>query len=290
VGDASLEIGDLETAQAAFDTLREKLDGPAVTIRLARLAFLRGDTDEAIRLADAAATQAASLNASAEEQAFDLYVAGEYRWHKGDIAGADARYQASLAIFPNYYLALAGRGRAAFARGDVDQAIARYRSVVAIIPKPELLAYLGDLYALQGNATAAEEQYRTVEFIGRLGDTQSRVSNRELALFNATHGRDVAAAVILAQAELVDRKDIYGFDALAWTLFKAGRATEALVPARAALALGTQDARLFYHAGMIELAAGDPVAGQALLTRALALNPAFDPLGAADAQAALGRH
>ena len=107
--------------QAYYDTLREKLDGPAVTIRLARLAFLRGETDEAIRLADAAATQAASLNASAEEQAFDLYVAGEYRWHKGDIAGADARYQASLAIFPNYYLALAGRGRAAFAGGAGEQ-------------------------------------------------------------------------------------------------------------------------------------------------------------------------
>ena len=263
----------LDTAQAAFDALREKLDGPTVTIRLARLAFLRGDTDGAIRLADAAANEAAALNASAEEQAFDLYVSGEYRWHKGDIAGADARYQASLAIFPNYYLALAGRGRTAFAQGDVDQAIALYRSVVATIPKPELLAYLGDLYALKGNSAGAEEQYRTVDFIGRLGDTQTRLYNRELALFDAAHSRDVAAAVILAQDELVDRKDIYGFDALAWTLFKAGRAAEAMVPARAALALGAQDARLFYHAGMIELAAGDPVAGRALLTRALALPP-----------------
>ena len=289
IGDASLETGDLDTAQAAFETLRQKMDGPAVTVRLARLAFLRGNTDEAIRLADEAAAGAASLNASAEEQAFDHYVAGEYRWQKGDVAGADAQYQASLAVFPSYYLSLAGRGRAAFARGDIDGAIGYYRSAAAIIPKPELLAYLGDLYALKGDPAAAERQYRAVDFIGTLGDTQSRVYNRELAMFEATHGRNVTNAVTLAQAELADRKDSYGYDALAWTLFRAGRASEALQPAHLALALGTKDAKVLYHAGMIELANGNAAEGRALLEEALALNPAFDPLGSADARRALGR-
>jgi tetratricopeptide (TPR) repeat protein len=289
VGDASLEIGDLDTAQAAFETLRDRVDGPAVTIRFARLAFLRGDTAEAIRLADTAAAGAASVNASAEEQAFDLYVAGEYRWQRGDTAGADEQYQASLRLFPGYYLSLAGRGRAAFARGDLDSAIGFYRSAVAIIPKPELLAYLGDLYSLKGDMSSAEQQYRAVDFIGSLGDTQTRVYNRELALFDATHRRNTAGAVDLARAELVDRKDIYGYDALAWTLFRAGSAADAVAPAQAALALGTKDARLLYHAGMIELAAGRADAGRAHLAEALALNPAFDPLGAADARTALGR-
>ncbi len=289
VGDASLEIGDLATAQAAFDTLRQKMDGPAVTVRFARLAFLGGDTDGAIRLADEAAAGAASLNASAEEQAFDLYVAGEYRWQKGDIAGADSQYQAALSVFPDYYLALAGRGHAAFARGDFDGAIGFERSAVAIIPKPELLAYLGDLYALKGDTASAEQQYRAVDFIGTLGDTQSRVYNRELALFEATHGRNAANAVTLARVELVDRKDIYGYDALAWALFRAGRATDAVDPAHRALALGTKDAKVLYHVGMIELATGDAANGRTHLEAALALNPAFDPLGAADARKALGR-
>lgn len=292
VGDASLEIGDLDTAQAAFETLRDKQDGPAVTIRLARLAFLRGATDDAIRLADSAASEAASLNASAEEQAFDLYVGGEYRWNRGDLAGADAQYQASLRVFPSYYLSLAGRGRVAFANGNLDQAIAFYRAAVAIVPKPELLAYLGDLYALKGDAASAEQQYQAVDFIARLGDTQAQVYNRELALFDATHLRhasDAADGVRLAQAELVDRKDIYGYDACAWALYRAGRAGEAADAVTRALALNTQDPKLFYHAGMIELAIGATAAGRAHLERALALNPAFDPLGAADARKALGR-
>ena len=289
IGDASLEIGDIDTAQAAYETLRDKLGGPTVTVRLARLAFLRGDTPGAIKLADDAAAAAPGLNASAEEQAFYYYSAGEYRWNAGDLDGADRNYQAALQAFPNYYLALTGRGRIAFGRGDVDGAIAFYRSAVAIIPKPELLAYLGDLYAIKGDAASADKQYRAVDFIGTLGDTQSRVYNRELALFDATHNRNVANAVLLAQAELVDRKDIYGYDALAWTLFRAGRGAEALAPARAALALGTKDAKLLYHLGMIELSTGDTAGGQAHLTEALALNPAFDPLGAAAARTALGR-
>jgi len=289
IGDASLEIGDLDTAQVAFDTLRQKQDGPAVTIRLARLAFLRGNTDEAIRLADEAAAAAAGLNASAEEQAFDLYVAGEYRWNRGDVAGAERQYLASLQAFPSYHLALAGRGRVAFARGDVDAAIGLYRSAVAIVPRPELLAYLGDLYAIKGDAAAAEKQYQAVDFIGTLGDVSSQVYNRELALFQATHRRDVERAVNLAQAELVDRRDIYGFDAAVWTLYAAGRAADALQPAQQALSLGTGDPRLLYHVGMIELAVGRTAAGRAHLAEALALNPAFDPLGAAEARKALDR-
>jgi len=289
VGDASLEIGDLDTAQAAFDALQDKVPGPAVTVRLARLAFLRGDTDRAIRLADDAAANASALNASAEEQAFDEYVAAEYRWQKGDISGADAHYQAALRAFPSYYLALAGRGRVAFARGDLGSAITFYRAATAIIPKPELLAYLGDLYRMAGDAKAAEQQYRAVDFIATLGDTQAQVYNRELVLFEAAHGRNQAQALALAEAELKDRKDIYGYDALAWALYANGRAPDALAPARQALALGTRDAKLLYHAGLIEIAAGDAATGRAHLEAALALNPAFDPLGADDARKALGR-
>ena len=55
------------------------------------------------------------------------------------------------------------------------------------------------------------------------------------------------------------------------------------------MSLGTQDPKLLYHLGMIELAVGRTADGQAHLRAALALNPAFDPLGAAAARQALGR-
>lgn len=288
IGDASLEIGDLDTARAAFRTLRLKADGPSVESRFARLAFLTGDTPEAIRILDEAANTAEGLNVSPEELAFYHYSAGEYRFTSGDVDGAEREFGAALARFPRYYLAIAGQGRVAFARGDLAGAIDAYQRAVAIIPKPELLAYLGDLQALNGDAAAAETQYKAVDFILALGETQAQVFNREIALFEATHGRDTAQAVEMTRSELETRKDVYGYDAFAWALFNDDRAKEALEPAREAISLGTQDPKLLYHLGMIELTVGQTVDGRQHLADALALNPAFDPLGAAAAREALG--
>ena len=289
IGDASLEIGDLDTARAAFETLRQKADGPSVESRFARIAFLTGQTDRAIQILDDAAQSAANLNGSPEEQAFYHYSAGEYRFNKGDVDGAEREFEAALSVFPNYYLALAGRGRVAFARGDTDGAVGFYRTAVAIIPKPELLAYLGDLYSVKGDQADAEKQYQAVDFIAKLNEIQAQVFNREIALFQATHHRDTAHAVEIAAAELKTRKDIYGYDAVAWALYNDGQAAQALAPAQQAVSLGTQDPKLLYHLGMIEFALGHTVDGQSHLRAAIALNPAFDPLGAALAREALGR-
>ena len=289
IGDASLEIGDLDTARAAFETLRQKADGPSVESRFARIAFLTGQTDRAIQILDDAAQSAANLNGSPEEQAFYHYSAGEYRFNKGDVDGAEREFEAALSVFPNYYLALAGRGRVAFARGDTDGAVGFYRTAVAIIPKPELLAYLGDLYSVKGDQADAEKQYQAVDFIAKLNEIQAQVFNREIALFQATHHRDTAHAVEIAAAELKTRKDIYGYDAVAWALYNGGQAAQALAPAQQAVSLGTQDPKLLYHLGIIEFALGRTVDGQGHLRAAIALNPAFDPLGAALAREALGR-
>ena len=53
---------------------------------------------------------------------------------------------------------------------------------------------------------------------------------------------------------------------------------------REALRLGTRDARLFYHAGMIALAARDKAAARSYLERALALSPQFDLMQAFERQ------
>lgn len=287
IGDASLEIGDLDTAIAAFETLRETAGGSAIEARFGRVAFLQGSTKAAIRILEDSAAAAAAINRPATELAAYDYAIGEYRFSQGDVEGADRAYRASLSRLPGYYLSIAGLGRVAYARGDLEGAIDAYRRATAIIPRPELLAYLGDLLALSGETAAAEEQYRAVDFIAELSDVQAAVSNREIVLFQASHDRDTAHAVRLARAELEVRKDIYGYDALAWALYGDGQAAKALEPALRSLALGTQDPKLLYHAGMIEIAVGQTSAGRAHLEAALALNPAFDPLGAEAARAAL---
>jgi Flp pilus assembly protein TadD len=97
-------------------------------------------------------------------------------------------------------------------------------------------------------------------------------------LYLANPGLDPARALSLATAELVIRKDVYGYDAYAWALLAAGRPAEADTAMAAALAFGTKDAKLMYHAGMIAAALGDTNRARTNLQAALTLDPSFDPL------------
>jgi hypothetical protein len=54
-----------------------------------------------------------------------------------------------------------------------------------------------------------------------------------------------------------------------------------------ALALGTRDAMLFYHAAMIDRALGDTASARARLETALAINPYWHPTQPAEARALL---
>ena len=91
----------------------------------------------------------------------------------------------------------------------------------------------------------------------------------------------------VAAAALTDRQDIYAYDALAWALYKADRLDEAAAAAAEALALGTPDPRLAYHAGMIATARGEIDDARQLLQRAVAGAAYLPPLQAPIASAAL---
>ena len=134
--------------------------------------------------------------------------------------------------------------------------------------------------AADGDARREADDRKTVLAIARLAGANANVYDRTLALYLAGSGDDPTRALELAQAEIAVRKDVYGYDALAWALLANDRPAEADTAMTTALAFGTHDAKLLYHAGMITAAARRHV-GRAgtLLTEALALDPSFDPLG-----------
>jgi tetratricopeptide (TPR) repeat protein len=156
---------------------------------------------------------------------------------------------------------------------------------------PDNLAFvagLGDLYRLAGRERDAQKQYARVERIGGENGGSNARFGRELALFYADHDLNAQEAYANALREYEQRRDIYGADIVAWTALKAGKVAEAQTAMKAALRLGTRDARLLYHAGLIARAAGDEDAARDYLRRALFLNPRFDPLQAPIARRALG--
>ncbi len=102
------------------------------------------------------------------------------------------------------------------------------------------------------------------------------MARHELATFYADHDRNLALALDWMRQDLRTARDIAAFDTLAWAAYKAGLIKEARAAIGQALRLGTQDARLYYHAGKISQKAGDPESGKEYLQRAVEINPHFD--------------
>jgi len=295
VGDAYLEVGEYDKAAVAYGKMRS-LRGPRYPhARLAYLAFVRGDPKEAIAGMRRASAAARDGNAQREQVAWSRVQLGDMLFEAGGLAEAEAAYREALATFPGYHPAHAGRGRIEAARGRHDEAIAAYQRALGVIPLPQYATALGDVYTRLGRAQEAKRQYELVEYIGRVTALNKAIYNRELALFYADHDMKPAEALALAEKELEIRRDIYTYDVLAWALLKNDRPTDAMDAMRRALRLGTRDARLAFHAGMISLRLGDRAMAKEHLGRALAINPHFHLLHADRARQTLasldaGRH
>ncbi|HZS06004.1 MAG TPA: tetratricopeptide repeat protein [Blastocatellia bacterium] len=289
LGDSLLELGDYEGAEKAYDRVRKfGAGGAGVETRLAHYETLRGNIEKAERhYAEALSAALNQVPPSRETVAWIRWQLGELAFAAGDYEAAEKNYRDSLTTFPDYFRALAGLGKARAARGDMAGGIEQYEHAVRIIPEPLFVAALGDLYKLTGREKDAAAQYALVEQAGRLGAGSGALYNRQLALFYADHDLKAEEAYALAAKEYEARRDVYGADALAWAALKAGKVGEAQTAIKEALKLGTKDARMFYHAGMIARAAGDKAAAREHLQRALKLNPQFDPLQSAMARKAL---
>jgi len=288
MGDAQLELGRDDAAASTYQRLAAAApDTPSVDVRRSHLAFVTGDVPTAERFARQAEREAVASGEFGVGLAYYREARAQIRFDQGDLAGAARLYEQALRDAPGYYATEALLAKTRAAQGRTAEAIRLYRRAIAQVPQPDYLAALGDLYAVTGRHAAAEQQYRTVELTGTLAAINRQVYNRQLAVFDADHGRHVDDAVRLATGELALRQDAFGYDTAAWALFAAGRFDEARAASDHALAFNVPDARFAYHAGMIAKGQGDAARAHTLLTRALRLNPHFDVLQARRARAAL---
>jgi tetratricopeptide (TPR) repeat protein len=251
---------------------------------MAYLHFLKGDAAGAIQLMRAAIAVSTTLHLPAENIAWSQYQLGEICFKSGDLSGAEQAYRAGLAIDENSYRNLAGLAEVRTAQEKYPEAIALYQKAIGVVPYPAFAAALYDLDLQVGRADDARKQLQLLEFISKLNPLNERLFYRELALFYADHNLKLSESVELAKKELEVRHDIYTWDILAWVLFKNGRVAEAADAVEKALAPGTKDALLDFHAGMIESRLGRPERAQRLFEQALALNPHFHLVYAGQAQ------
>jgi tetratricopeptide (TPR) repeat protein len=289
LADALLELGAYDKADAA---VREMQRYGGVTVasetRQGRLAFLRGKAALAHHHYANAIDAALQLSPPPRQPvAWCHWQMGDLAFSAGDYEGAQRHYRDALIVFPDYYRALGGMAKALAALRDTAGAIYYYRRAIERFPDPAFAAALGDVYHLQGQEKEAAAQYQLVTAIARLNKANGQLYNRQVALFDADHDREPDDGYANAAREYALRRDIYGADALAWSALKARQLPQAQRAIKQALRLGTQDPMLYYHAGMIAVAAGHNAAGRAYLARAINLSPRFDPLQAPLAKRAL---
>jgi tetratricopeptide (TPR) repeat protein len=284
LGDAYLEIGKYEEAAQAYQRMIQLQEDLYAYSRLSGLKSLLGDTAGAIADLERAIHLGRAQDRPPESIAWAMWQLGNESFALGQLPAAEASYLEALNTFPDYYRALAGLAQVRVAQRRYPEAVDLYRKAIAIVPLPDYAAALGDVYTKLGRPEEAQKPYDLVEYIGYLNTLNKVLYNRELAYFYADHDRMLPEALDLARRELEVRQDIYAYDVLAWALYKNDRPQEALVAMTEAMKLGTKDARLFFHAGMIQHRLGDHEKAREYLRRALATNPSFHILHAEAAE------
>jgi tetratricopeptide (TPR) repeat protein len=272
VGDALLELGRYGPAFRAFDRMAALRPGLASYARIAYARELIGDVDGAI------AAMRLSLDAAGgqpEPTAWARVELGKLHLGRGELRQAAGHFHSALVALPGYPYAHDGLARVEAARGRLDRAIALERRAVATVPLPQFVGELGDLLERAGRGAEARRQRATVGAIDRLLAANGVRTDLEQTLYDVDHGIGASTAVARARAARALRPSIYGDDLVAWSLARAGRCNEALTWSKRSLRLGTRDALLYFHRGMIERCLGRPAAARTWMSRALALNPGF---------------
>ncbi len=282
IGDAQVELGRYDDAFSTFQTMVDTRPDLASYARISYARELQGDVAGAIE----AMSGAEAFAGTALDRAWAANQLGELYFNSGRLGKAAEQYRLATNLAPAFVPPQAGLAKVAWARGDVEEAIARYTEVTQRYPSPEYVIALGDLYELSGRTEQARQQFDLVATIQRLFTSNGVNVDLELSLYQADHG-EAASALQTARAEWDRRHSILVADALAWALHANGDDRAAARYSHRALSLGTRNAQLLFHAGMIQLALGDRDQAGRLLAEALAVNPFFSIRYANEAQATL---
>jgi tetratricopeptide (TPR) repeat protein len=272
--DAIIELGRYDEAATLIDSLVEQRPTVATLSRLSYSRQLRGD----LRGAELAMREAVSAAAPAS---FDRAVAqaylGDVLLESGRLDAASRAYDTARQIEPTLSTAALGQARVYAARGDRDAANNVIDRLVDRLPLPGALGLRADLSRAAGDRAHASSADQLVDASVALFRANGAVVDAELAVLLADRGGAHAAdAVRAAQSAFAERQTIFTDDAMAWSLFAAGRAKEAEPYARRAVASAPAVASVRWHAAAVLAAASDVTAARVELQAALR-NPWFSP-------------
>jgi tetratricopeptide (TPR) repeat protein len=271
LGEIQMELGHYDDARASFASVSGNTSNLSVAPRLARWVELQGHPDSAYRLMNTSLLAVIDRrDVPAEQKAWFWLRIGDLELRRGRIGEAASDYQRGLAAHTDDYRLLSAMAKLESARHEWRKAIDYGERSVAVSFDPATLGVMSDAYAALGDRAKANEYAHAMEIAV---SKQATAYHRAWSLFLLDHGRRVGEVLAKAQEELKTRRDIYGYDVVAWALHASDRDREAREAMNHALALGTQDAMLFYHAAVIDRALGKSAIAAIELEHARTLNP-----------------
>lgn len=248
-GDSLLDLGRIDDAVSAYETMMRLRPDSRAYARAAEVRLLTGDLEGA---RDALRTAARAVSArDAEAFAWIWARLAIVELQSGNLGDARAIAGSAVASAPGSPVANFANGRILLATGDTDGAIAALELAAERSPLPETMRTLADAYEAAGREDDATQTLEQLEAAGPATDPRS------YGLWLAESGRDPLRAIELEEAELEKRRDVYTFDALAVAEAVAGRVADAQTHMQSAMARGTEDPRLWYHAGLVAEASGE---------------------------------
>ncbi|MBC8086170.1 MAG: hypothetical protein H7Z40_02825 [Phycisphaerae bacterium] len=249
LGEVSMEMGDYATAGLMFDSLWTERAHLSNAPRLARWLELNNHIREAREILTAAQKEALSRrDVTNETKAWFALRVGEFELRAGRPRTAKTALLAGLEIEPNDYRLMAALARLALEDEKPRDAIEWGERAIAERLDPGTLGVVGDAYAAIGDTAKSSEYFRTLEVAV---SAEPGAFHRAWSLYLLDHNLRVTEVLTKAQDELKIRKDIYGYDLVAWALHKTGRNTEAADMMRQAMQLNTPDPLLTRHQAAI---------------------------------------
>ena len=259
LGEVAMELGDDATADRMFRSVWEHRGVLTIAARLSRWLEINNHVPKARLLLAQARTEALSRrDVPRETKAWFALRVGDLELRDGRTSAAAAAYMEGLSIEPEDPRLLAAMARLAAAQQRHDDVITWGERAIGMQLDPGTLGLVGDAFAAKGDSAKATEYFQTLEVAV---STQPGAYHRAWSLYLLDHGLRVAEVLEKAEAELRERKDVYGYDVLAWALEKSGRHAEAQQAMRSALRLNTPDPLLRRHAQVIGVTDSTTAAG-----------------------------
>ncbi len=288
VADAQFELGDAEAAAHSLEEVAA-ITGeiPEVLTRRAQHADSMGDVPAALGYAEEALRKIEAEGSEPRRLAFHLTFAAHFLNDLGRYEQAETMLERAIEVDPTWSSSRATLGAVLMSDGRLDEAFTTYEGAAALSPDPGTLAILGDLSVALGDEERANAFYDRVEPAASETKVHQDAYRRTMAQYLADHDLEPERAVELAETDVSQRSDPFGFDTYAWALYRAGRVEEARTQIDKVMAVGLREPQILYHSGLIALAEGNEEQARVELTEALDKAPLFHPLQAPHARSVL---